>query len=39
MMVSNLNSLATVIWEDFVSQFPKFKGREVVTGDGWMQVL
>jgi len=26
MMVSNLNSLATVIWEDFVSQFPKFKG-------------
>ncbi|KAI8045670.1 hypothetical protein M5D96_001853 [Drosophila gunungcola] len=26
MMVSNLNSLSTVIWEDFVSQFPKFKG-------------
>lgn len=26
MMVSNLNSLATVCWEDFVSQLPKFKG-------------
>ncbi|EDW54607.1 GM18682 [Drosophila sechellia] len=26
MMVSNLNSLATVIWEDFISQLPKFKG-------------
>lgn len=25
-MVSNLNSLATVCWEDFISQFPKFKG-------------
>ncbi|XP_068156104.1 sodium-coupled monocarboxylate transporter 1 [Drosophila tropicalis] len=25
-MVSNLNSLATVCWEDFVSQLPKFKG-------------
>lgn len=26
MMVSNLNSLATVCWEDFVSQMPQFKG-------------
>ncbi|XP_067619577.1 sodium-coupled monocarboxylate transporter 1 [Eurosta solidaginis] len=26
MMVSNLNSLATVCWEDFVSQLPQFKG-------------
>ncbi|XP_017105011.1 sodium-coupled monocarboxylate transporter 2 [Drosophila bipectinata] len=26
MMVSNLNSLATVCWEDFISQFPRFKG-------------
>ncbi|ALC46063.1 CG7720 [Drosophila busckii] len=26
MMVSNLNSLATVCWEDFVSQLPRFKG-------------
>lgn len=25
-MVSNLNSLATVCWEDFVSQLPRFKG-------------
>ncbi|KAH8395822.1 hypothetical protein KR215_004578 [Drosophila sulfurigaster] len=25
-MVSNLNSLATVCWEDFISQMPKFKG-------------
>ncbi|XP_053947282.1 sodium-coupled monocarboxylate transporter 1 [Anastrepha ludens] len=26
MMVSNLNSLATVCWEDFISQLPQFKG-------------
>ncbi|XP_030370307.1 sodium/iodide cotransporter [Scaptodrosophila lebanonensis] len=26
MMVSNLNSLATVCWEDFLSQLPKFRG-------------
>ncbi|XP_049317937.1 sodium-coupled monocarboxylate transporter 1 [Bactrocera dorsalis] len=26
MMVSNLNSLATVCWEDFVSQIPQFRG-------------
>lgn len=26
MMVSNLNSLSTVIWEDFLSQLPQFKG-------------
>lgn len=25
MMVSNLNSLATVIWEDFLTLVPKFK--------------
>lgn len=24
-MVSNLNSLSTVIWEDFASQLPMFK--------------
>ncbi|EDV91354.1 sodium-coupled monocarboxylate transporter 1 [Drosophila grimshawi] len=26
MMVSNLNSLSTVFWEDFLSQLPRFKG-------------
>ncbi|KAH8382196.1 hypothetical protein KR009_002237 [Drosophila setifemur] len=26
MMVSNLNSLATVCWEDFISQLPSFRG-------------
>lgn len=26
LMVSNLNSLATVLWEDFVSQLPRMKG-------------
>lgn len=26
LMVSNLNSLATVLWEDFVSQLPTMKG-------------
>lgn len=26
LMVSNLNSLATVLWEDFVSQLPPMKG-------------
>lgn len=26
LMVSNLNSLATVLWEDFVSQIPSMKG-------------
>lgn len=26
MNVSNLNSLATVLWEDFLSQLPQFKG-------------
>lgn len=26
LLVSNLNSLATVVWEDFVSQLPQMKG-------------